>query len=61
MILLIRIGLQIVLFFLLLGLIVGIASAETGSAEKIALAVVAALLIWAAALVRRIRHPFHRA
>ncbi len=60
MIVLIRVALQIVLFFLLIGLIVAIAAAETGIVEKIVLAVAAALLIWTASRVRRIRQPFQR-
>jgi hypothetical protein len=54
---LIRLALQAVLFFLLLGTVVGIGSAETGAVEKVVLAAVAGLLVWAAALVRRLGAP----
>jgi hypothetical protein len=53
---LIRVALQVVLFFLLLGVVVGIAEPQTGLAEKVVLALSAALLVWFAALVRRIGH-----
>jgi hypothetical protein len=51
---LIRIGLQLVLFFLLLAAVVGVGSASTGAVEKIALAAIGGLLVWLASLVRRI-------
>ena len=54
MIVLLRRALQVVLFFLLLGLVVGLGSAETGVVEKGVLAVLAGVLIWVAARVRRI-------
>ena len=53
----VRLALQAVLFFLLLGVVLGIASEETGVVEKIALAALAGVLIWLAALVRRIGGP----
>ena len=51
---LVRIGLQLVLFFLLLSTVVGVASGATGAVEKIALAAIAGVLVWLAPLVRRI-------
>jgi len=51
---LVRIGLLLVLFFLLLSAVVGVASGSTGAVEKVALAAIAGLLIWLASLVRRI-------
>jgi hypothetical protein len=51
---LIRLALQVVLFFLLVGVAIGIGSAETGALEKLVLAIVAGVLVWLAALVRRI-------
>ena len=54
---LLRLALQAVLFFFLLGAVIGIASEETGALEKIVLAAFAGVLIWLAALVRRIGGP----
>ena len=54
---LVRLALQAVLFFLLLGAVLGLASEETGVLEKIALAALIGALIWLAALVRRIGGP----
>ena len=51
---LLRIALQVVLFFLLLSLAVAIGSGETGVVEKVALGAAAAVLIWLASRVRRI-------
>jgi hypothetical protein len=51
---LVRLAVQAVLFFLLLGVVMGIAADETGVAEKIVLAAMGAGLIWLAAQVRRI-------
>ncbi len=51
---LLRLALQVVLFFLLLSVVVGVASAETGLVEKSALVALAGILIWLASLVRRI-------
>ena len=52
-----RILLQAILFFLLLGIVLAIGSPETGVVEKLALAAVAAGLVWIAVLVRHIGHP----
>jgi hypothetical protein len=54
MIRLLRLALQVVLFFLLLSLVVAIASAQTGTVEKVALIAAGAILIWLASRVRRI-------
>ena len=54
MLALVRIGLQVVIFFLLLSIVVGIAAPETGAAEKAALGVLAVALAWVAAHARRI-------
>jgi hypothetical protein len=54
---LLRLALQAVLFFLLLGAVIGIGASETGTLEKLVLAAFAALLIWLATLVRRIGEP----
>ncbi len=43
----------VVIAVLLLGVVVGIGRGETGAVEKVALAAVAVLLVWAASLVRR--------
>ena len=60
MIRLLRLALQVVLFFLLLSLVVAVASAETGTVEKVALIAAGALLVWLASRVRRIGAPAHR-
>jgi hypothetical protein len=57
MIRLLRLAVQVVLFLLLLSLAVAIGSAETGVAEKVALLACGAVLVWLAALVRRIGAP----
>jgi hypothetical protein len=54
---LLRLAIQAVLFFLLLGAVVGIAASETGALEKAVLVAFAALVIWLATLVRRIGEP----
>jgi len=51
---LLRLALQVVLFFMLLSVVVGVASAQTGLLEKGVLVALAGLLIWLASLVRRI-------
>ena len=51
---LLRLALQVVLFFLLCSLAVAIGSAETGVVEKVALSAVAGVLVWLASRVRRI-------
>ena len=58
---LLRLALQVVLFFLLLSLVVAIASGGTGIVEKVALVATGAVLLWVASLVRRIGAPMHRA
>jgi hypothetical protein len=57
MIRLVRLALQAVLFFFLLGAVIGIGSAETGVLEKLAFAALAGGLVWLAAIVRRIGAP----
>ena len=54
---LLRIALQVVLFFLLLSLVVAVAAAETGPVEKVALITAGILLVWLASRVRRIGAP----
>jgi len=61
MIRLLRLALQVVLFFLLLSLVVAVASAQTGTVEKVALIAAGALLVWLASRVREIGAPVHRA
>jgi hypothetical protein len=58
---LLRLALQVVLFFLLLSLGVAVASVQTGTVEKVALIAAGALLVWLASRVRRIGAPVHRA
>lgn len=50
---LIRVALQVVLFFLLLGVVVAIGDTNTGAAEKIVLGLIGLMLVGVAALVRR--------
>jgi hypothetical protein len=50
----VRIALQIVLFFLLIGVVIGIGSGDTGAAEKVVLVMIGLGLIWLARPVRRI-------
>ena len=50
----IRLALQVVLFFMLLSVVVGFASAETGVVEKVALVALAGVLVWFASRVRQI-------
>ena len=54
---LLRIALQVVLFFLLLSVVVAIGAAETGAVEKAALIGVGLALVWVASRVRRIGAP----
>ena len=61
MIRLVRLALQIVLFFLLLSLVVAVASAQTGTVEKVVLIAAGAVLVWFASRVRRIGAPVHQA
>ena len=58
---LIRVGLQVVLFFLLLSLVVAVASPQTGALEKAALIAAGAALVWLASRVRRIGAPLRSA
>ena len=51
---LIRVGLQVVLFFVLLSLVVAVASPQTGALEKAVLFAAGAGLVWLASRVRRI-------
>lgn len=54
---LLRIALQLVLFFLLIAVVVGVASGESGIVEKVALVAAGAVLVWLASRVRRISAP----
>jgi hypothetical protein len=49
----VRFALQCVLFFLILGAVIGFASSETGMAEKFALAALIVVLVYAAVRLRR--------
>lgn len=61
MIRLLRLGLQVVLFFLLLSLVVAVASMHTGAVEKVALIGPGAVLAWLASRVQRIGAPVRQA
>ena len=52
-----RIVLQAVLFFFLLGAVIAIGSPETGIVEKLLLALFIAGLVWVAVLVRHLGEP----
>jgi hypothetical protein len=53
-----RIGLQLVLFFVLLSAVIGVGSADTGAFEKAALVALGVAVVWIAPHVRRIgRQP----
>jgi hypothetical protein len=54
---LLRLALQAVLFFLLLGAVMAIGAPETGVLEKVALVVIAAGLIWVAVRIRHFGSP----
>ena len=54
---LLRLALQLVLFFLLLSLVVAVATAQTGLVEKVALVAAGVVLVWVASQVRRIGAP----
>ena len=54
MLTIVRLALQVVLFFLLLGIVIGVGSGDTGAAEKVVMALLGGLLIWFAPKVRRI-------
>jgi len=60
MVRLLRVALQLVLFFLLLSLVVAVGSAQTGTAEKAVLIAVGLVLMWLASHVRRIGVPVRR-
>jgi hypothetical protein len=57
MIRLLRLALQVVLVFVLLSLVVAVASAQTGTVEKVVLIAVGSVLVWLASRVRRIGAP----
>jgi len=60
MVRLLRVALQLVLFFLLLSLVVAVGSAQTGTAEEAVLIAVGLVLMWLASHVRRIGVPVRR-
>jgi hypothetical protein len=51
---LLRLALQVVLFFMLMTVVIGIAATETGLWEKAALLLFGAALVWLASRVRAI-------
>jgi hypothetical protein len=61
MIRLLRLALQVVLFFLLLSLVVAAGSAQTGILEKALLITAGAVFVWLASRVRRIGVPVRHA
>jgi hypothetical protein len=61
MISLIRLALQVALFFLLLSVVVAVASVEIGTFEKVVLVAFGAGLVWLASCVRRIGAPVRQA
>jgi hypothetical protein len=61
MIRLLRLALQVVLFFLLLSLVVAVASMHTGTVEKVVLIAAGAVLVWLASRVQRIGAPVGQA
>ena len=50
---LLRLALQVVLFFILLATVISIAKPETGPWEKVVLLLLAAALVWVASRVRQ--------
>ena len=54
---LIRLALQVVLFFVLLSLAVAVAATQTGLIEKVVLLTAGAAVVWLASRVRRIGAP----
>ena len=54
---LVRLALQVVLFFILLAVVVSIARPETGPLEKVVLLLLGAALVW---LAPRVRQMFMR-
>jgi hypothetical protein len=61
MIRLLRLALQVVLFFLLLSLVVAVASAQTGTVEKVALIAAGVVIVRLASRVRRVGAPVRQA
>jgi hypothetical protein len=61
MIRLLRLALQVVLFFLLLSLVVAVASAQTGTVEKVALIAAGVVSVRLASRVRRVGAPVRQA
>jgi hypothetical protein len=59
MIRLLRLALQVVLFFLLLSLVIAVGAGQTGILEKVALIAAGVVLVWLASCVRRIGAPVH--
>jgi len=57
---LVRVALQVVLFFLLLSLVVAVGSGQTGSVDKVARIAAGAVLVWLASRLRRIGASAHR-
>jgi hypothetical protein len=49
-----RLGLQMVLFLILVAVVIGVATPETGTLEKVALAALGGAVIWLASRVRRL-------
>ena len=54
---LLRLAIQLVLFFLLLSLVVAVGSGQTGPVEKAALIAAGVALVWLVSRVRRIDAP----
>jgi hypothetical protein len=61
MIRLLRLALQVVLFFLLISLVVAVASAQTGTVEKVALIAAGVVIVRLASRVRRVGAPVRQA
>jgi hypothetical protein len=53
---LVRIALQVVLFFLLLSVVLGLASGMTGTVENVVLVILGGVLVWIASMVRHLDH-----
>ena len=58
---LLRIALQVVLFFLLLSIVVAVFASDTGIVEKLVLVAAGVVLAWLASRVRRIGAPIQPA
>ena len=54
---LLRIAFQLVIFFLLLGVVMGLGTAETGPTEKVVLVPIGLALVWLAVQVRGLGRP----